>query len=438
MRPTLIIPLLTCLAAFAATAEAADPPADPPAVAESAAAPDMLLPEPDPISAPADECPGGKGPDGKCVGPDGREIPPPCGSGANAHCHRCDTHDDGNADSCAWQCDHDGDENEVNEDCFRCNFKGGEDNEHPDACYRCDSDGDGADDTCDFLCETGVAGTRNACFQHYVGEEEDRPKNSCCAAFGLRLRPRMYFRDRSLSRVGVGESGSVDLIRSDDYSIPGVTWSIEDNATAGSVPGGALPSWTAGDRAGSFKICAEVKGGGCKTCLSVSVVEPSGVIIEKAEGTKVLHINQVPSVGFIAKPYITPADVSFRYVQVRERAIKGDGKGYFKKDDGEVHGSRPWNRLGWSHLSWEPAAKGSSVNIFHPAYSGWDHPVPYSDGSLSWQIPWEFRVIRVEGSEAKKFAEVNLVKTIDSTGAMTIQKGIHSETRALDAPSSDY
>ena len=137
MRLTPIVQVLACMAAFAATARAADPPADPPAadaaaVAESEAAgcgcggaadPAALRPAPDPISAPAAEGSGAKGPDGKCKDAAGSEIDPPCGTGENLECYKCQPN------SCEFQCDHD--DEPGNDDCHTCDTDG---DKKPDSC----------------------------------------------------------------------------------------------------------------------------------------------------------------------------------------------------------------------------------------------------------------------------------------------------------------
>lgn len=60
---------------------------------------------------------------------------------------------------------------------------------------------------------------------------------------------------------------------------------------------------------------------------------------------------------------------------------------------------------------------------------------PFSDGTFTWSIPWEYRV---GSGSPKQFTIVNHVKTIDASGKLSISKGGHTESKGLSEADSVY
>ena len=225
---------LACLLVLATATAGADEPAAPAPPCDCGAATASLRPVPDPnfsgggAETPLRPVPGpiGHGPDDEdqCYDDDGNEIDPPCGPDEDGemHCYRCTTKADGVENACDYTCDDDVDD--VNE-----------------ACFKCDQDAEGNFTTC-----------------HKHDVDGDGVKDSCCATFRLKLLPDDKFDGRSLSRVGVGETGEVEVIVAAGAAAPDLEWSLEGDATEDFF--WAPSGWTAGDRPGSFRIC-EGQGG---------------------------------------------------------------------------------------------------------------------------------------------------------------------------------
>lgn len=60
---------------------------------------------------------------------------------------------------------------------------------------------------------------------------------------------------------------------------------------------------------------------------------------------------------------------------------------------------------------------------------------PFSVGSFTWPIPWEFRV---GGGSAKAFTTVTHQQDADATGKVTISKGGTSVSKNASDPTSGY
>jgi hypothetical protein len=126
---------------------------------------------------------------------------------------------------------------------------------------------------------------------------------------------------------------------------------------------------------------------GSFVAVTYNVVEPSGVAIEQEVGTNVFHVNGLPSVGFIGRAYITPADVSFDYIEVREEAVNAVAIGYFGYQNGLVHAQGAWLPIGAVVVG--KGSKDDSVDTIQGASDG---HTPYVSGTFTWDIPWSFRV----------------------------------------------
>jgi hypothetical protein len=142
---------------------------------------------------------------------------------------------------------------------------------------------------------------------------------------------------------------------------------------------------TAGDRAATVTVTAQTAS--CSCTMVFTVVEPSGAIIEQNPGSNLFHIQGTPSVGFQGLWYITPADVSFEGIVVREKHCAAVCTGYFLPQNGQDH-------VPGADLTIGPVTpgKGSLANGTDQI-QGADGGIgpPYSDGTFTWPIPWDFR-----------------------------------------------
>jgi len=152
--------------------------------------------------------------------------------------------------------------------------------------------------------------------------------------------------------------------------------------------------------------------------------------MQREAGTDVRHVFETGSVGFKGRPYLTPVDVSFGNIQIRESSTTGVGTGYFAGDTGDPHAQGNWRDVG----DGDSDTSGSKALWIDQIYTGENYG-PFSNGTFLWAIPWQFRV--GTGTE-KTFTTVNHFETIDGNGDMTLSKGGHSEPKAYSDPSSSW
>lgn len=233
--------------------------------------------------------------------------------------------------------------------------------------------------------------------------------------------------DRKRTKLGVGEK--VDLTVK-PASLPSVTWQITGTpGTSGINPAsGTTTKLTAGERVCTPTV--EASTSGHTLSIAFNVVEPNGAVIDQFPNTGIWHINGVPSVGFRGSPYISPFDVSFTAIEVREGAAPGVGTGYYSFLNGTPHPNG-----GWVGVIPGTAARPSKWDVVDQIQTGSYPAVPVSAGVFDWPIPWLFRV----GTGAEKtFTTVNHHQETDASGTATINKGGFSATKAKADPSSNY
>lgn len=142
-------------------------------------------------------------------------------------------------------------------------------------------------------------------------------------------------------------------------------------------------------------------------------------------GTRKKHRRGRPSSGMIAERWITPVDVSFLAVQVREREVNAVGTGcyeqHLRENNVGHHPEAAWRRI----TSVE--SQGSKVDGYDQiAFEG-----SRCDGTATYSIPWEFRV---GGGAAKVFATVDQVGTFTRAGRVSITKAGAEVSSDLNDP----
>jgi len=233
--------------------------------------------------------------------------------------------------------------------------------------------------------------------------------------------------DRKRRKIGVGEK--VNLT----FNLGSANWT----ATGGtlSVASGSTTRFTSPDRASVVKITA-IDTSGEQDEITFTVIEPSGVLMERANGTGIWHIQSIPSVGIRTSIYIQPADVSFENIKIVEGDCPGVVTGYLVGTplDGIAHGFHgAGNKVGVGPVV---SGKGSKVLANDTAQSGHcNFGLPYSDGTFLWAIPWSFSV---SSGGDKQFAIVNQNFKIDSAGAMDVLKAGANGHAALADATSNY
>jgi len=233
--------------------------------------------------------------------------------------------------------------------------------------------------------------------------------------------------DRTRKKIGVGEKVNLTMTPA---SIGSVTWSV---AGGGKIDPktGTTTTFTAGARKATSTVTATFNSGAkCDTVFTV--VEPSGARMIRKPGTGIFHIQGFLKIGFKGIPFLRPTGVSFENIQVRERRVKGEGTGYLKFLDGQVH--KP--ALKWEDVvPGDDDASGSRIKVTDTVELKTSRKPPFTDGFFVWPIPWEYRV---GGAPPKDFATVNQTLTVAPTEKITASKaGINVTVNASD-PSSSY
>jgi hypothetical protein len=150
--------------------------------------------------------------------------------------------------------------------------------------------------------------------------------------------------------------------------------------------------------------------------------------MEQETGTGIWHIQGKPSAGFRGRPFITPSDVSFINIEIREGQCLGIGTGYYTYQNGLNHPDGPWVGV----ISGN-AAKPSKVRAADVIRSGADGPEVSAIGSFNWPIPWLFRV--AQGGE-KQFSTITHHHESDAAGRVTISKGGVSVSANINDPTT--
>lgn len=216
--------------------------------------------------------------------------------------------------------------------------------------------------------------------------------------------------NRARTRLGVGESTNLT------YSLGAATWTMSRPEPEGgslSSTSGETVTYTAPERAVNVTITAT--GSGCTETIQLTIVEPSGVRMERKAGTLGNHTKNRASVGFIADVFILPADVSFEHCSYLESDVRAVGTGCFEDYYAEHYvGHHPAT----SPIPIGPPVSdtsGSKVNGFDQIAASADS----CHGGWTWSIPWLFRV---GGGIDKRFTTVDQVVSITAAGAADISK----------------
>jgi len=227
--------------------------------------------------------------------------------------------------------------------------------------------------------------------------------------------------DRTRTTVGVGEEVTLTV------NPAPATWSVSGAGTV-SPSSGASVTFRAGERAGSATV--EAVGAGCCCSITFTVVEPSGIMMSRT--SLVRHTQGEPDCGFLARPYVQPANVSFHNAEVREKNSPATAMGYYLSFNGIRHQPEPQNESSWFMVLECVEGLGSAAVCRDEIYSGYTD-VPVGVGLMTFPITWEFHV----GSGAEKaMPDFEQRHEVTAAGVCTTSKGGASETTNLnDAPS---
>jgi hypothetical protein len=163
-----------------------------------------------------------------------------------------------------------------------------------------------------------------------------------------------------------------------------------------------------------------------------TVIEPTGVNIVQQPNTGIWHEANSASCGFKAHFYLTPANVSFSAVSVREMSCLPDtASGYFQSKSNESHAEWP----NWRNSTTTVTSLGTRTNVDDGVVGG-PYPSPYAVGVFIWKIPLHFQV--GSSDTGKEFTKNIHREDIDSNGKLTVGKGSVSHSKNYSDPDSSY
>ncbi len=184
--------------------------------------------------------------------------------------------------------------------------------------------------------------------------------------------------DRRRTTIGVGEAVRLT------HSVGGITWTVPTSAgfLHGSTP---RETWfIAPDTAQSVTITAGSAN------ITFNVIAPSNVLRELTPGSNnIRHRENRPDIGIQTRAYLQPTTVNFYNTEYRERDANASASGTYACFDGDSHNPHGPVQVG-SHFD---SRKGTLGLGYDQAYSGdCDQPPPFPPGSISWSIPYEYRM----------------------------------------------
>jgi hypothetical protein len=238
--------------------------------------------------------------------------------------------------------------------------------------------------------------------------------------FTAMMTPVDDFGGHSKVRYGVGER--VELEVKEEPAVRPATpveWAVKSGPATvknGQLAGAAI--LTCGNKPGA--VVLELRNKNDKSVVAtqrLEVVAPTGA---KFAATP---LNFRGGAGFVGEIYLEPADVSFKWVEMREGAAPYEGSGCFQK----------------AQVGLEDVA--DSYAVIHPVMGKWVKclgggkknkmagqdtvksaiPRNYGQGGkFQWKIPWFYRVEGAAG-EARFLTAIHQ-ETVDASGKMTISK----------------
>jgi GT2 family glycosyltransferase len=230
--------------------------------------------------------------------------------------------------------------------------------------------------------------------------------------------------NRDRTRVGVGEQVVLTVA-------PGpANWSVIGQGTV-NPPSGTSITFTAADRGGNATVTATV--GASRCTITFTVVEPSGVIMQRHPGSGIQHTVNRPDSGLRTDIFFTPADVSFQNIQWRELDVPAIATGVYAPFNGVGHHPNP-NPL---TVDGVVPGLGSKANGIDTVYSGDPGtPPPFAPGSITFNIPYVFNV----GAGAfRQFTTVVQQSTLAADGiTLTSSKAGASIAIRVSDPTSTF
>ena len=240
------------------------------------------------------------------------------------------------------------------------------------------------------------------------------------AKFTVTMTPVDNFSGHAKARFGVGER--IELEVKEEPAVKPATpveWVVKSGAATvknGQLAGAAMVM--CGNKPGA--VVLELRNKKDKKVVAsqrLEVVAPTGAKFAH----KVLNFRG--GAGFEGQIFLEPADVSFKWVEMREGAAPYEGTGCFKKAEvGAADVATDYAVIHPVMGSWVKCMGGGAKNKMIGADTVKSAiPANYGDGgTFQWKIPWFYRVDGVSGET--RFLTAVHQETVDRSGKMTISK----------------
>jgi outer membrane protein OmpA-like peptidoglycan-associated protein len=226
--------------------------------------------------------------------------------------------------------------------------------------------------------------------------------------------------NRARTKLGVGERVTLTVAPG-----PG-TWTASKGKL--SATGGTTVIFTAPGKPDKVDITVTVNGQEDK--VQFDVIAPSDVHMD-AHGTRHMA-NGRPNAGFHADIYLLPADVSFVNVEFLELDAGAAANGHWAPFNGvSHHPGTAWGTMTATVV----ASKGTKSNFMDNCLSGDTGTGEPFAGSLTFSIPWQYRVGSGSGT---RFATVVQSVVTSADGTTTISKARASATFKLTDGETTY
>lgn len=168
-------------------------------------------------------------------------------------------------------------------------------------------------------------------------------------------------------------------------------------------------------------------------CVELTIVRPTGCGLMKLGG---IHDNGAAKSGFWGQPVLTPNDVSFMNVVMRENRGTGKGDGVFQAFAGKIHATT----AGWVAAA-KMAAQGTLFACADQVYTqaavpggGWVNGDTSQVGAFEWDIAWEYKLASDPSASGLQFYKAWHRSTCTNAGTVRTEKGRADHTAAIGDP----
>jgi len=235
---------------------------------------------------------------------------------------------------------------------------------------------------------------------------------------------------RSHQKLGVGETGSLEVEGTNLDALKPLRWRKTAGDTfslVGGDKGDGTATFTAGERYEEVTLTLTAEGVTPNQVITYDlvVVPPSGVTMDNISPGSIWHVQNTATVGFIAVAYLTPKDVSFKEIEVRESGGALQGWGVLASLTGKIHKTGGWDGVG---------ALGAEQNTGNGCRvtGTWTDQVAVGAnvmqaGGYNWPAEWQYQI---NGSEYSFTFPISQTAEVDVTGNAFVTKGGHPESAA--------